>query len=215
MIKKFYTNLSKLFRTIFINGLLTILPITITFGILRLFHSIVHSWLHPLEKLKPEFFKLIPGSEILLALIFIFAVGAILKFFLLQPLVLYFENILNKIPLLRPIYFGIKQIVHAFTASDTMSFQQVVLVEFPRQGIYSVGFLTSTLHPELAPDNRRNFYSIYIPTTPNPTTGYYICVPEGTFIKVDLTRQEAMALIISGGIIQPDRFTKNIEQTKG
>lgn len=208
MIKNIINKITHFFRSIFINGLLFILPTVITYGIIKIFFTILRDWLRPIYELEPSWLKEIPGSEIVLALLFAFIIGAISKFFLLEPLINYLEGILNKIPLLRPIYFGVKQIVHAFTSVDTPLFQQVVFVEFPRPGIYSIGFLTSELPPELAPETKRQFYSIYIPTTPNPATGYYICVPQGTFIKVDLTRQEAMALIISGGIIQPDRFSK-------
>ncbi len=86
--------------------------------------------------------------------------------------------------------------------------KKVVLVEFPRQQIYSLGFLTSELQPEIAPNKKQKFFNIFIPTAPNPTSGYFVIAPEEDLIIVDLTRQEAMAMIISGGIIQPERFTK-------
>lgn len=208
MIRTFIKKIMHQIRSIFLNGLLTILPIAITFVILKIFFSILSGWLEPIYELEPQILRKIPGSEIFLALLFIFIVGVILKFFLLEPFVHVLENMLNKIPLLRPIYFGVKQMVHAFTAPDTPMFQRVVLVEFPRKNIYSIGFLTSDLPPELSPTVQQTLYSVYVPTTPNPTTGFFLCVPEGDFIEANLTRQEAMALIISGGIIQPERFAK-------
>ena len=119
-----------------------------------------------------------------------------------------FEEILFKVPLVRPIYSGIKQLIHAFSIQDKITFKKVVLVEFPRTGIYSLGFLTSELPVSIAPTTETKFYNVFIPTTPNPTSGYFIILSEKDFKEVDLTRQEAMAMIISGGIIQPERLLK-------
>lgn len=98
--------------------------------------------------------------------------------------------------------------VQAFSIQDKITFKQVVLVEFPRPGIHSVGFLTSELAPELTLNNPQKCYGVFIPTTPNPTSGFFVVVPESDMHIVDLTRQEAMAMIISGGIIQPERLNK-------
>ena len=87
-----------------------------------------------------------------------------------------------------------------------MQIQQVVYVEFPRKGVYAIGFVTGTLPPEIAPKTDETYYSVFIPTTPAPTTGDFAALTEKEFIKCSLTRQEAMALVISGGIIQPDKF---------
>ena len=101
-----------------------------------------------------------------------------------------------------------KKLVQAFSVQDKISFKQVVLVEFPRLGIYSLGLLTSELRQDLAPDKDKKFFNIFIPTTPNPTSGYFVILPQDQVTIIDITRQEAMAMIISGGIIQPERFSK-------
>ena len=192
---------------LFLNGLLTLLPITITLAIFNVTFKLLKNWLSPLTQLEEHipYFNTLPHAEFFLALIIIFLAGVFLKSFVIRSLLELFEMILEYVPLVRPVYTGIKQLVSAFSPTD-MTFQQVVLVEFPRAGLYSIGFQTSQLSKELSPDQAQIFYSIFIPTTPNPTTGYFVVVKEGEFKPVDLTTQEAMALIISGGIVQPKRF---------
>ena len=195
--------------SIFINGLCALLPITLTLGLFTLSFRLIESWIKPIHNLTPAFLIHVPYAEIILILAFIFLVGLILKLFVLQHLIHSCEQILCKIPLIRPIYSGIKQLVHAFGAQDSLTFKKVVLVEFPRKGTYSLGFLTSELPLDLRPNPKKRFYNIFIPTTPNPTSGYFIIIEEEGIQEVNLTQHEAMALIISGGIIQPDRFEHN------
>ena len=136
----------------------------------------------------------------------IFFVGVILRVLVLRSIIHSTENLIAKIPLVRPVYSGIKQLVQALGVQDKRSFKKVVLIEFPRHGMYSLGFLTSELVSQLSPDQEQKYFSIFVPTTPNPTSGYFVVLPEDAIKIVDLSHQEAMALIISGGIIQPDRF---------
>lgn len=204
-IKKVYTTA----KGIFLSGLFTILPLTLTIGLFIFSFKIVKSWLAPITCFVPRSLACLPHAEIILIIILIFLLGAVLKFLLLHSIVNSIEGILRRIPLLRQVYFGIKQLVHALSAQDKLSFQKVVMIEFPRPGFYSLGFMTSELNPELSPNKTEKFYSVFIPTTPNPTTGYYVIIPEKQCIIANLTRQEAMAIIISGGIIQPERIRPN------
>ena len=201
-------------KKIFLNGLIVLLPITLTFSLFAFSWRIMINWLEPIKQFKPELLKKIPHSEVILIVAFIFAIGTLLKIFVLKSLINLFESILEKIPLVRNVYGGIKQLVHAFGIKDKKSFKQVVLVEFPRKGVHSIGFLTSKVQSELAPNKDEKFCHVYIPTTPNPTTGYLVILPEQDVRKISLTRQEAMALIISGGIIKPDRFSKKSTHVK-
>ena len=196
------------FRTIFLDGLLTILPITITIALFAFFFRLLKNWLTPIYALEPEYLQKIPHSEIFLVLLLILLIGAIFKTFFIRSFVHFVESIFFRIPLMNPVYSGIKQLVRAFTAPEQVTFKKVVLIEFPRTGIYSLGFLTREVPADMAPNADKKYYTMYIPTTPNPTTGYLILVSDGDFVEVDLTRQEAMSLIISGGIIQPERFFK-------
>lgn len=194
--------------SLFLTGLIAILPLALTLSIFTVSFKLLKGWLEPIQKLSAGFLDWIPHSEILLVIAFTLALGAILNFLLIRSLVHAAEKALSNIPLIRPIYSGVKQLVEAFNPQDTMRFKHIVLVEFPRPGMWSLGFLTSELPAELSPRKDVRFFNVFVPTTPNPTTGFFLSVQEQDFKIVDLTRQEAMALIMSGGIIQPERFAK-------
>jgi uncharacterized membrane protein len=195
--------------SLLLSGLFTILPLTLTITVFHFSFKLVKQWLEPIHNMLPPILLCIPHLEIILVLLFVLLIGAIMQIFVLRSLIHALESLIFKIPLIRPIYSGIRQLVHAFSPQDTLSFKRVVLVEFPKVGVYSVGFVTSQVPQELAPTHDGiNYRAVFIPTTPNPTTGFFIFLPDTEIIPVDLSRQEAMALIISGGIIQPERFTR-------
>ena len=208
--KNIFTKIFDYIKNTFLQGLLTVLPVTLTLALFAFFFRLLKGWLAPIHVLEPASLQKIPHSEIILVILFILIIGAIFKTFFIRSFLHFIETIFFRIPLMNPVYSGIKQLVQAFTVPEKLTFKQVVLVEFPRQGVYSIGFLTSQVPKEIAPAQHKKFYNVYIPTTPNPTTGYLVMVSEGDYQIVDMTRQEAMSLIISGGIIQPDRFLKKL-----
>ncbi len=201
-------------KSAFLSGVVTILPFTLTLGLFMLSCRVILAWVkpiqefleHPLVFITTIQYKVI-FNQFFLVVLGIFLIGFIIKVLLLERVVHAIEEILFKIPLVKPVYSGIKQLIQAFSVQDKVTFKKVVVVEFPRPGIYSLGFLTSELPAEISPTKDDKFYNVFIPTTPNPTTGFFVILPENTFKTVDITRQEAMAMIISGGIIQPDRFS--------
>ena len=193
-------------RSLFFNGLLMLLPVTITFYLFKFLFHIMQSWLSPLRDLEPEYLQAIPYLEFALAVTLILILGLISRNIIFKQIINHLEKVIGKIPLIKPIYRGSKQLVHAFTHHDKDSFQQIVYIEFPRKGVYSIGFVTSELKKSLSPNKSKKYYNVFIPTSPNPTTGYYVLATEEDLIPTSLTRQEAMTLVISGGIVQPDRF---------
>lgn len=193
-------------KSLFLNGILFILPLAITVFLLKAVFGFVKSWLYPLKKFEPALFKTIPHDEIVLAALIILGIGFLSKNFLLKKFMHSFEELIKKIPLIGTVYTGVKQLGHALTNQDKLSFNQVVLAEFPNKGSYCVGFLTGECPAQMSPDTTQPYLNVYIPTTPNPTTGFFILMPAEKVIMTPLTRQEAMTLIISGGIIQPERF---------
>ncbi len=197
----------ELISATFLNGLIALLPLTLTVALFSFSLRLLKSWLEPIHRLEPTFMQRIPHSEIILVVLTIFIVGIILRVFILRTLAHGLEALIFKIPLVRPVYSGIRQLVQAFGMQDKVSFKSVVMVEFPRLGMYSIGFLTGEVPQEIAPGSQR-YFNVFVPTTPNPTTGFLIMVLQSDIKVVDLTRHEAMALIISGGIIQPDRLMK-------
>jgi uncharacterized membrane protein len=190
--------------SLFLTGLLLILPITLTIAVFTFSFRILLSWLEPLKRFGLPFVGSIPYSEIILAGTIILIAGALYNMFLLRPIIHTMELLFEKIPIIRPVYSGIKKLVHAFSFQDKNSFTQVVRVEFPKKGIYSIGFLASQIDAYIAPDTNKKYFSVFIPTTPNPTSGFLVLVPEEEIAVIDVSRQDAMAMIISGGIIQPN-----------
>jgi uncharacterized membrane protein len=192
--------------SLFLSGLFALLPITLTVAIFTLTFRLIHGWLEPLKQV--GFLPATPYSEFLLAILIIFVAGTLYNMFILRPIIHALENLFFKLPLIRPVYSGIKKLVEAFSFQDKASFTKVVMIEFPRTGIYSIGFLANEFDTSLSPDTSKKFFSIFIPTTPNPTSGFLILAPEEQIITLEISRQEAMAMIMSGGIIQPDLLKK-------
>jgi uncharacterized membrane protein len=192
-------------KNLLFHGLFTLLPAVITIALLHFMFRIIKTWLTPLYRIEPAFLQRIPHSEILLTLIIIILTGLLYELFLQRIIHRIETSILKKIPLLSLIYFGVKRIAEALTAKDKQSLQQVMLVPFPAPGTYSIGFLTSEQTPTWSSLPGKHL-GLFVPHTPNPTTGFYIIVPEEQCIRLDITRQEAMTIVISGGLMPPHRF---------
>lgn len=209
-LSKLVSRITQYIWSLFLSGLFTILPITLTIALFNTSFKLIAGWLQPLRAFtQSTFLDAIPYAEVVVAIAAVFVIGAFIQIVVLNPLIHAFENLLFRIPLVRPVYSGIKQLVAAFSFQNKVTFQQVVIVEFPRQGMYSIGFLTGELAPDIAPRQGEKFFNIFVPTTPNPTTGFLVILPEKDIQPVNnLTRQEAMTMVISGGIVQPDRFRK-------
>ena len=208
-------NLFNKIKSIFLNGLLTLLPISLTYFLFKSTFCLIKGWLAPIESIEALRRFNIPHIEFILVFAFIFAFGLVLKLFILKKLLkLFEESIILRLPLVRPIYTGIKQLAHGLTTQDQHSLNKVVIIEFPSEGIYSLGFLTGQFPEELTPYADKEIFNIYIPTTPNPTTGFFIIAPKSKFKPIDLSRQEAMAIIISGGIIKPKTSANNTSNSK-
>lgn len=200
--------------TLFLSGLLTILPFILTIALVSFMFRLILGWLSPIKQLmgSTTFLATIPYAEVFIVITAIFFIGFLYNVVILRPIIHLIEDTFLNMPLVKPIYGGIKQLVQAFSLQDKLSFRQVVLIQFPSAGIYSIGFLTSEFPIELSPIKSQQFYNVYIPTTPNPTTGFLIILPKEAIEPINLTRQEAMSLIISGGIIQPQRFSTTMEK---
>ena len=203
---RFITRGLNYFKTLFFQGLFALLPITLTIALIHFSFSMVKRWLEPVLQFLPAWLLAIPHIEVVAVLAFILVFGVILRSIIVTTTIGFFEDLIAQIPLVKPVYASIKQLVRGFSAQDQGAFKNVVLVEFPRKGSYSIGFLTGPVPTEIAPNGGTKFFSIFVPATPNPTSGFYLIVAETDFTVIDISRQEAMALIISGGIILPERF---------
>ena len=178
MIKTILSKISNTVSSLFMNGFLTLLPFAITVAIVSFCFKLLNTLFAPLSffKYAIPYLSHIPYAEFLLGIALIFAAGIFLKSVVILYLLQVLEFILERVPLIRMIYTSVKQLVGAFSPDDPLTFRQVVLVEFPRPGIYSIGFQTTKLAPDLAPDPDRTYYNVFLPTTPNPTTGYFVIV---------------------------------------
>ncbi|PIR00483.1 MAG: hypothetical protein COV66_06125 [Nitrospinae bacterium CG11_big_fil_rev_8_21_14_0_20_45_15] len=204
----FFTFKKKL-KTIFLTGMLITLPIALTLFILKfLFRN--------LDALSPTFTQLliqmgapipegyrIPFLGVFMTLFIIFLIGVFVNNIFGKQLVLLGETIVQKIPFFRRIYSGSKQIVSSFTSVDTKSFNQVVLIEFPRRGVYALGFVTSETRGEIQKKTADNVLNVFVPTTPNPTSGFLIFSPAEELLPLMMTIEEGVKYVISGGIVDP------------
>ena len=141
---------------------------------------------------------------LLLAVLIIGLVGGLARYYFGKKLIELVDLGLLRVPLLNKIYSAIKQVNEAFSPSNKSSFKQVVLVEFPRPGSYSVGFLTGEDHKEVQEKTKEHVLSVFVPTTPNPTSGFLVLVPEREITKLDMSVAEGIKFIISLGAIAPD-----------
>jgi len=202
MEKKRKSILSNL-RNYFIAGVVVLIPIGITLY-LTLFLINISSKILPKE-INPNYYLPydIPGLEILISLIIITLIGWISLSFLGKRLLSLFNNILKKIPILRTIYSAIVQMTETFTKSDNSN-KNVVLVEYPRKGIWAVGFATKKNSTEMSTKTKKELINVFVPTTPNPTSGFLLMVPKEDIIYLDLNFEEASKFIVSAGTSNPN-----------
>lgn len=192
-------------QTLVISGLLTLLPLALTAAAIHLFLRIVSDWVAPIRLYEPRALQAIRFSEYAVLIGVILFVGLFARLFLFRYLIDIIEGGIKKLPLVRHVYFGVKQLAAMLTSTgEKAEHHRPVLVEFPRAGMYSVGFVTGIAAAHWAPTRDEEWLSVFVPTTPNPTTGFYLMIPRRECKLLSLTRNEAMALIISGGVLQPD-----------
>ena len=190
-------------RNYFIAGVVVLIPIGVTIY-LTLFLISITSKILPKE-INPNHYlpHNIPGVEILMSVILITLIGFLSLSFIGRRLLNIFDNILKKIPILRTIYSAIVQMTETFTKSDNKK-KNVVLVEYPRKGSWAVGFATKENTGEITNKTKQKLINVFIPTTPNPTSGFLLMFPKEDVIYLDLTFEEASKFIVSAGTSNPD-----------
>lgn len=148
---------------------------------------------------------LLPWSLLALAIAvaIIALIGRFARHFVGKKMITVVDYVMLKVPLLNKIYGAIKQVNEAFTSNKRSSFKQVVLVEFPKDGVYSVGFLTGDEHGEVQHRTSEQVVSVFVPTTPNPTTGFLILVPTGKVTRLQMSVADGIKLIMSLGSVSP------------
>jgi len=204
--RSMFSGLRHKIRNIFLAGLLVILPISITFFLLQFLFTSVDNIFAPLIF---KLFKIrIPGLGLTLTLLLIFLTGLFTTNIIGKKLVAVGETLLGKIPLVRKIYIAAKQVIEAIALPEKKAFSQVVLIEFPRKGVYSLGFVTGSSAQEIQAVTEASLMNVFVPTTPNPTSGFLMMVPKEDLTPLSLSVEDGVKLIVSGGIISPPNLLK-------
>ncbi len=188
-------------KRVFTTGVLTLLPLAITIYVFFLVFTFLDNLIGSL--IMAIFDYRVPGAGFAAGILLIFLVGFIASNIIGKRLVTLGDKIFQRLPLARGIYSSARQIIDAFTVQGKDAFQKVVLLEYPRKGLYVLGFVTSTSRGEIQEKTEEETISIFIPTTPNPTSGMLILAPRSEITELKMSIEEGMKVIVSGGLVSP------------
>jgi len=199
----------------FITGLLIWVPLGITVWVLNfLIGTMDRSLLLLPTSLRPEALlgMSIPGIGTILTLLVVFVTGLLTTNILGQRLVLFWEAVLGRIPVVKSIYYSVKQVSDTLFSSQGEAFRKALLVQYPRQGSWTIAFMTGQPGGDVANHLKGEYVSVYIPTTPNPTSGFFLMMPKSDVIELDMSVDVALKYIISMGVVPPGNGKKNSGQ---
>jgi len=194
-------------RKYFITGLLILVPLAITLWVLNLIIGTMDQSLLLLpERWRPEALVgfHIPGLGTILTLLIIFITGLATRNFIGRQVVMLWEGLLTRIPVVKSIYSSVKQVSDTLFSSSGNAFRKAVLVQYPRQGSWTIAFLTGIPGGEVKNHLQGDYVSLYVPTTPNPTSGFFLMVPRADTIELDMSVDEALKYIVSMGVVAPE-----------
>jgi uncharacterized membrane protein len=200
-------------RKYFVTGLLILVPLAITIWVLSLIISTMDQSLLLLpERWRPEAVVgfHIPGLGTILTLLVIFLTGLATRNFVGKRIVWAWEALLVRIPVVRSIYSSVKQVSDTLFSSSGNAFRKALLVQYPREGSWTIGFLTGVPGGDVRNHLQGDYVSLYIPTTPNPTSGFFLMVPRADTIELDMNVDEALKYIVSMGVVAPEYFEKKL-----
>ena len=214
--KNYQLGFGQRMRAYFFTGILITAPLLITFYLAWLFIGFVDAKVHPLIPVKynPETYLpfAIPGLGLLVLFIVLTLIGAVTAGFFGKLWLRFTEQLLNRMPVVRNIYSAIKQILETVLAQQSNAFREAVLVEYPRRGIWAIAFITGRTEGEVQNITEEECINIFLPTTPNPTSGFLLFVPKKDLISLNMSTEDAIKMVISGGIITPPDLRSAKEQ---
>lgn len=194
-------------RGYFFAGIMVTAPISITVYLTYIFFTFID---RNVTRIIPEQWydevshgTTLPGIGIVVALVFFIVVGWLTTNFLGRVFIRLSEYIVDRMPVIRTIYGAIKQIFETVMASKSQAFREVVMMEYPRKGVWSIGFVTGKSEGEVQRHTKSETINVFVPTTPNPTSGYLLFVPKSELIYLNMTVEEGVKLVVSAGIIAP------------
>lgn len=199
-------------RTYFFTGIIVAAPIGLTVYITSWFIDLVDTWFVPLlpEQYQPD--RLlpfnIPGLGLIIALVVLTALGALAANFFGQALLTLTERVVERMPVVRSIYSALKQIFETVLSQSNTSFREVALVEYPRLGSYTLAFITSGPRTDLPGLEGQEMIGVFVPTTPNPTGGFFLYMPREDVRVLDMTVEDGLKMIVSFGIVEPSKGGK-------
>jgi uncharacterized membrane protein len=205
---------ARAFRNYLIGGLLVWIPIMITVWVVRFLSGILDQSLVLLPPTwRPEalFGTYVPGVGIALSLLVLLLTGILGKNLFGRQLVDGVESLVRRIPVIGAVYAGAKSFSETVLTDKGRSFKQVVMVEFPRKGIFSIGFITSHELEEVQAKTEQVVTCVFVPTTPNPTTGFIVLVPKGEVVLLDMTVDEAFKMLLTLGVVVPTWKNKPVD----
>jgi uncharacterized membrane protein len=214
--------LARRIRGYFLAGILVTMPIAVTFAVAMWFITFVDSKIVPLipEAYNPDTYLKdhfgfnvgLPGLGVVVLFVAITLLGALTAGFLGRVLLQTGEGILARMPVIRSVYGAVKQIMETVLQQQSQAFRQAVLVEYPRRGIWAIGFITGETEGEVQNLTKESMVNIFLPTTPNPTSGFLLFLPRDELVTLDMSVEEAVKMVISGGIVTPpDRRPKRLQ----
>lgn len=197
-------------RNYFFTGLVVAAPIGLTLYITRWFVELIDTWFVPLipARFQPDTVLPfdIPGLGLLIAFILLTLLGAFTANFFGRAVLNFAERLVDRMPVVRSIYGAIKQIFETVISQSTTSFRDVGLIEYPRKGIYTIVFVTSRAQAQFGAVLGLDLISVFLPTTPNPTSGFLLYVPREDVKILDMTIEEGAKMIISAGLVEPKKL---------
>jgi uncharacterized membrane protein len=183
-------------------GLLVWIPLGVTLLVIRFLVGLLDTSLLLIPSpLRPQ----IPGLGVLLSIVLVFGTGAMAANLFGSKAVAWLEALLQRIPLLGNVYGGMKKLAATLFSGNAKSFRQVVLIEYPRPGIWTIAFQTAAATAEARSKTGQDMVTVFLPTTPNPTSGFILLVPRKDTIPLSMTVEEGMRLVISLGVLTPDQ----------
>lgn len=191
----------------FITGLLVLVPLFITIWVLIVLIGILdQSLLLVPASLQPEalFGMSIPGLGALLTLGIILLTGVIATNFFGKRIILFWESLLGRVPVVKSIYYSVKQVSDTLFADSGQAFRKALLVQYPREGSWTIAFLTGKPGGDVVNHLQGDYVSVYVPTTPNPTSGFFLMMPKADVIELTMSVDEALKYIVSMGVVAPD-----------
>ena len=193
-------------RRYFITGLLIWVPLGITIWVLQaLIGTMDQSLLLLPGSLQPKalFGFHVPGLGAILTVLIVFITGLATANILGQRMVRFWEGVLARIPIVKSIYYSVKQVLDTLFSSSGEAFRKALLIQYPRQGCWTIAFQTGTPSGEVASRLDGEFVSVYVPTTPNPTSGFFLMLPKKDVVELEMSVDDALKYIISMGVVAP------------